>query len=661
MHHYIRTRLRVRRWGRLIALLCLAVTILTIITLHRRGSIFKGSNTLVPSGAGYNTDSNLALSNLLQQRPRVWRRAKNSSPFLIVDNRIKKGSPYSHNWIGSLLHRVFGDGLVDDEILEEEKSFLNSLNDDPNGKNSKLNLCRLLVAALYQSDMNWKNEDTFTFYNNDAIDDEMVALLSERLRLNDYCFIQGELSALEVFDTAFFEKNGITAWDYQKRMFPFIDADFDKENNFMWPEVIDLMADTPTVVKNSEFNEEVPPSEFNANFMKYWRKYSKGMGIAVTLNRNSIPIFVRQLRIFQKLNNTLPIQIILSGREYSEEFVAELASAVKPFNQQVYVVNVSPFADLEFSRHMIWRFFNKWFAVLFNTFEEVLFIDIDAIPFQNLEKFFEKPEYQESGLYLYRDRDLPLEGIPEFCVSMMRQLEPSLNEARLIGTKLKFDRNYHEHEPSTVEGKIYNNFFRDRKLHHVDSGLLILNKKKRISGILLSMMMNFVRRMQACVYGDKEFFWLGQLFAGGDYSIDKYIGGVIGPVSTFYDEDSGKTWYQLCASQLAHRDDHGLVWSNGGLRTCKLDNAAKLDFDKNPDYFKERYGNLENLEAVYDQPLHIEGFVAPDTERRPWFQINECSSYVYCGAVYEGESGTAVVFGPSDAEWYNEISSLWNE
>ena len=134
MHHYIRTRLRVRRWGRLIALLFLAATVLTIITLHRRGGILKGSTNVASDQASYNTDSNLALSNLLQQRPRVWRKAKSSSPFLIVDNRIKRGSPYSHNWIGSLLHRVFGDGLVDDEILEEEESLLRSVKDDPNGE-----------------------------------------------------------------------------------------------------------------------------------------------------------------------------------------------------------------------------------------------------------------------------------------------------------------------------------------------------------------------------------------------------------------------------------------------------------------------------------------------------------------------------------------------
>ncbi|CAI5169063.1 AVN_HP_G0119660.mRNA.1.CDS.1 [Saccharomyces cerevisiae] len=40
-------------------------------------------------------------------------------------------------------------------------------------------------------------------------------------------------------------------------------------------------------------------------------------------------------------------------------------------------------------------------------------------------------------------------------------------------------------------------------------------------------MLNLDGKLQRCVYGDKEIFWLGQLYAGQDYSINPVDGSII--------------------------------------------------------------------------------------------------------------------------------------
>lgn len=57
--------------------------------------------------------------------------------------------------------------------------------------------------------------------------------------------------------------------------------------------------------------------------------------------------------------------------------------------------------------HKFNEFGNKILAILFNTFEEMIFIDADAILIQNPEKFFQLNKYQNSGALFFRDRNTP--------------------------------------------------------------------------------------------------------------------------------------------------------------------------------------------------------------------------------------------------------------
>lgn len=62
------------------------------------------------------------------------------------------------------------------------------------------------------------------------------------------------------------------------------------------------------------------------------------------------------------------------------------------------IVDLSPILDEKFAREQITSFHNKFFAAMFNTFEEVLLLDADVVPYVSLDEFFNLKGYKDTGL-----------------------------------------------------------------------------------------------------------------------------------------------------------------------------------------------------------------------------------------------------------------------
>lgn len=268
---------------------------------------------------------------------------------------------------------------------------------------------------------------------------------------------------------------------------------------------------------------------------------------------------------------------------------------------------------------------------------------------------------------MYQDRTMPEEYTFQYCTEMLAYMNPSKQERDLLGSSLFID-SLHTGSIVSTEAKVYQNFFNDLRLHHVDSGLVIINKLKKLNGLLMSFLLHLDGKMQRCVYGDKEIFWLGELFAGEDYTIDPFEGGIVGSIGEYTDDQTLSKKAYICATQIAHSNaDNRLVWTNGGLRTCKISNSAEHDFIKDESYYTDRYKTIENLEGIYNSPITIEGFISPDPFLSPWKQINECSNYMYCAFVTEDTSGAEITngkiirFDDDEKNIYNYISRIWNE
>ncbi|QLQ81629.1 hypothetical protein HG537_0F03900 [Torulaspora globosa] len=586
----------------------------------------------------------------------VGRSAKNSSPLRWIEDRRRKAlrKAATSNGLFASLWRLNANEIDDNEL-----QLLVNWEDAPLAEK-----CRYMIDATYAVNKDWSNSRIVDFYANDEVDDLLVSLLGERLRLFDYCFITGGLSMRKVFEIKSLidphNESNSSPEDYLKRNFPFLRQADDQTNGPMWPEIINL---------TSGEKEPVPelPGEFNRDFWLNWQAIAKDKGIVITLNEASKHLFYKQLKVLEHNGNRLPIQIITSGNEFSADFRTELQEIVENSNQQVYLVNCSPLLDVTFTKKNIVNVINKWLAVIFNTFEEAVLLDVDAVPFVPIEHFLLDESYKESGILMYKDRFMPEERTFQYCIDMLKGVEPSWQEKNLIKSKIKYHSGLIDVDKSE-EAAVFQRFSQELLLHHVDSGLVVINKVKNLNGLLFSFMLNLDAKMKRCVYGDKEMFWLGQLYAGQNYSIYPMDGAIIGPVRESIEKDSAV--YQICASQIAHCDDsQDLLWTNGGLKTCKRNHGAELDFENDPKYFKERYGDLATLQNIYNAPLNVEGMIIPKTQER-WLQLEECSGYIYCATAIEKNpisdsqksvSGHISIFDEYTVKRYNSVVSIWNE
>ncbi|KAL3231357.1 hypothetical protein RNJ44_00392 [Nakaseomyces bracarensis] len=522
---------------------------------------------------------------------------------------------------------------------------------------SRKEQCQILLKGQYLKP-NWSNLDLFTAHEDEFIDDINMQLGAERIRLFKYCFIDGDLDAIDVFEGNNYYTN---AFDYQYRMFPFLKKIFPTYAKYLYP----VIKDVKTGKLITQPTTSLSVSEYNANFLTNWIKEAQGKGIVLTVSQSDVPLLRQQLAIWQELGNKYPIQIVHKGTELNEDHVAMIKHFAEKTDQDVSIVNLQPILDDEYAEKYIRNFHNKWFAAMFNSFEEVLLIDADAIPYYPVEEFFSLPGYSTTGFQMWRDREIIGEYSPKFCAEMMPYFEPTVEEHATIGSQLVFKlKDPNLKNPVTSEARALSEFYLKSVLHHVDSGLVVLNKKTKFHSLIMSELLHQDTKFSRCTYGDKELFWIGAFTAGEDFSIDSHNGGIIGPIGK--SDHNGKSY--ICATQIGHTDSQNrLLWNNGGLRTCKFDDAAGKDWKKEEEYFKHRYETLDKLKNVYSSRLQIDGYIIPDTEKNQWIQIGECKGYMYCAFIAESnadselDTGTIVRFGDTERDRINKISELWNE
>ena len=600
----------------------------------------------------------------------LYRTANESSTFWLTYKKLEQLHSDPGNY-DSLVSGLCPSVAWSNDILREEKRFLREW-DDENPRVRRLNRCKLLVSGMYQLNENWINSDAVKKREDSYRKLDDAILLTERMRVYNYCFIKGGLNTLDVFKAKYLKENNITAWDFQYRMFPFLRRYFNYEREFMLPKVMEFTSDldTPVIVHDPLKIRCVSPLEFNVNFLRAFTKISKGKGIVTTMNSKNIALFERQLRVLDKLNNTLPIQVVSVGRELTRDYYTKLSAAVQKSKQHVYLVDLTTILDRTFCRRSIATFSRKWFATLFNTFDEEIFLDVDAVPFKQPADFFDIDLYNKSGMYLYRDRNWGGHH-KTFCADFMLNLRPTYEEKRLLGTKL-FLETHEIFEDSELDlgtdasVKIYNNFFNEHFKHHIDSGLMVINKSRKLIGLAHGLMLNLATAFDGCIHGDKEYFWFGQHFMGELYSVDPYAGSLAGPLEETYDENKRTTVYKVCGGQIAHCDsDNELSWVNGGLTLCKYLDRAERDFKKiSKGKFFLDIETVEELDNFYNKPWSYEAFMIPIRKR--WHLYPGCISHMFCGTYedpddgsFQPYEGTYIKFSEDDLQRHNELANVW--
>lgn len=405
------------------------------------------------------------------------------------------------------------------------------------------------------------------------------------------------------------------------------------------------------------------------SFWRHLKESMKGRGIVISLGENGVGDVKRLLKVLRAIGNKLPIQLVHKGDvpkaamqdiikvgrgDFNLEIENQFHSIGNP--QDIWFVNAEKTLNSS-SSHLFQRFSNKWIASLFNSFEEMILMDCDSVPFVEPELFLEATEYKDTGALFFKDRMID-EYIKKKDLKFYQKLFPLENEYSLFEL---------QHPLDAVEQKMFLEFGHK---HIMESGLVILRRGDHLSGLLISTCLQLWKETNQPFYGDKEFFWLGQSISGNDrYRFNAYPAGALGVLN----QDADENLDYICSTQPAHFSrDLRLLWLNGGARNCKIP-SWDMDFSKQK-FLRQKYDSAKKLKDFYESPINVNGAIIPPRSEmsilqkikgvRSGFQKCTrlgCAGYAWCAYNRKLDSeGKTIHFHQNEISNIKFIISAWN-
>ncbi|QLG74435.1 hypothetical protein HG535_0G03180 [Zygotorulaspora mrakii] len=462
--------------------------------------------------------------------------------------------------------------------------------------------------------------------------------------------------------------------DIQEHLFPYLHFDaFGSSDSKFWPTytrwngaVYENSLPRFSPVNNTFL--DAPEVKYNykrffwANWLEnYVQPGSKG--IVVSAGDNQCSDTVRLIRVLRYLKNTLPIEIVHKG-DLSQVYQEMLVKAARDDDSDTYPSQEMWFSDIS---HMIASnyaakfsgYSNKWLAVLFSSFENTILVDADTVPFVGLEHYYEWEQFKNFGAVFFKDRGLKSDPLNKWEVARLKAIADKLLSLDL---KNALSSNDLRHQLSlrvkdTIALNTIESIFMHGYKHHMESGLVVINKNKNLMGLLTSLSLHF-SSVREYFHGDKEWFWIAQFLRNESFTFHPKEASNIGRLGNVASEDSSD-FYQICSVQLSHSDiDGSILWVNGGMKTCKK-NSWNFDYDRSK-RLASMYSSSEELREYYETPVHLEGAIIPDLSLTDWVNSGECAAYNYCTLYKEGQFGELLRFNDSTKEAYNEIVRIWN-
>ncbi|KAI9192969.1 mannosyltransferase putative-domain-containing protein [Polychytrium aggregatum] len=251
---------------------------------------------------------------------------------------------------------------------------------------------------------------------------------------------------------------------------------------------------------------------------------------------------VRSIRF--SVNSTLPIEVF-----YTSVGTAKDAENIKLLAQipNLVVKNLNDFIDPV--AVAVTTFAYKPYALMASSFKEAILIDADILFFQDPKAIFRFKGYQQTGIYLFRDRTTHNPG----------------SKGRNMPFKMLRKLVWPPSEYVTQNSRVYLGL----SDHEVDSGVVAIDKSKNFYELLLIALLNgnhFRGPLWSAFYGDKELFWIAFEMMRQPFYFERHGGGAAGYLAP----DNG-----VCGG-LFHQDDTGHpFWMNGGLVFDRHDVAGK--------------------------------------------------------------------------------------
>lgn len=447
--------------------------------------------------------------------------------------------------------------------------------------------------------------------------------------------INYQASSVEVSERKTILKEPVRCSSIERKIFPFISGQYP---------LFTRWDDTVHFFPNSD-HAKFPSKDC---FLNDFQKRINGRGIVLTLGDGRTDDAARLIRTLRYLQNPYPIQVVYH-LGLSDELIERLKLVCRDYYhgfpaQDIWFVNVKRSINEKFL-NKFQGFSNKILAMIFNSFEEILFLDADAATLKDPDFYFSLKGYVETGTYFYRDRALG-QGRPMYDIKFFRKILPSIEDSVVFN--IDQTNNY----------TLGNGFF-NGMAYYMESGVVVLNRKTHFIQPLMMSVISFYHPVYHRIWGDKEMFWLAVAVSGNNnYHFNEVPAVAAGEfIPAFENSNPNMKSKKLCSAHPAHlsgEDLKTLVWINSGFRFCSK--SANSDFDLKAEYEKGRmftwHDSFEAFLNFYTSPLVVKDVLIPpytkagrleNDEDEPldfWVMTDYCSGYMWCSFSHVGGQTT---------------------
>jgi alpha 1,2-mannosyltransferase len=301
-------------------------------------------------------------------------------------------------------------------------------------------------------------------------------------------------------------------------------------------------------------------------------------GIATTAGGNYLPVAVVSIRMLRETGCTLPVEVFLAT---AEEWDAEICDLLLPsLHARCIVLDIifNP-PSARGTKVDIAKYQYKIMAIIFSSFEEVLFLDSDSFPTSDPSNLFLSTEFTATGMIKWPDFWFPSESPHYFEI------------ANLEMTPI-------QERPGT------------------ESGQLMYHKPRHTKSLLMALYYNYygphayytLQAQGNAGEGDKEtFLWSQVVFREAYYSVQQRI-QALGYIA------ADGEWRGSAMSQFDPRDDNAYIGSLEGTD----EGESKL----HPIFVHVNFPKINPALIFQDQSFGVKG-PTKDSDgrmRRIWFE-----------------------------------------
>ncbi|KAJ5778945.1 hypothetical protein N7457_006665 [Penicillium paradoxum] len=226
-------------------------------------------------------------------------------------------------------------------------------------------------------------------------------------------------------------------------------------------------------------------------------------GIVSTAGGFYLPVLVISLRMLRRTGSTLPVEVFLSDEDEYEPYICDVV--LPSLNAKCVVLSRILIA----APAKIQKYQFKPFAMLFSSFEEILFLDADAFPLEKPEILFTSEPFISNGMLTW----------PDFWASSV--------------SPIFYDIAGYQAPPMDLR-------------QSTESGEILLSKKSHIRSLLLCTYYNY--------HGPSHYYPLLSQGAAGEGDKETFIAAATAMQESFYQVSEP-------ISALGHKTKNGLAGS----------------------------------------------------------------------------------------------------